>query len=67
MKNKEKITKLLEDYIKENLELKELEEKQVIFTSIDDAIKKINVIKKEREDEKYNELYGINHLLFYFF
>ena len=27
---------------------------------IDDAIKKINVIKKEREDEKYNELYGIS-------
>ncbi len=27
---------------------------------IDDAINKIDVIKKEREDEKYNELYGIS-------
>ena len=27
---------------------------------IDDAINKIDVIKEEREDEKYNELYGIS-------
>ena len=38
MTNKEKITKLLEDYIKENLELKELELSKLIMKELEDLV-----------------------------
>ena len=38
MKNKEKITKLLEDYIKENLELKELELSKLTMKELEDLV-----------------------------
>lgn len=38
MTNKEKITKLLEDYIKENLELKELELSKLTMKELEDLV-----------------------------